>query len=250
VASLSGHTMRNSQVYQSKAKAGEAVVKLIALGVDSDNYVFDETHKRLLLKDGDDSLMESPADSFDDEDVAMDAAEEFIEEFENPCNDPVGLHLIEHILLRPRDKTFGLMQVCLHNGACFCEIDPYTFRASVVLPYWPGHFDNMAFREYFEMKIQEEAPAHVMLKVCWLSNELMREFELAYKQWIEALAKYAEDKSANLGQFKIANDKMLEILAKLNSEYPLATLHDCDESKEGSNTVVLGKTVLGTFKNK
>jgi hypothetical protein len=42
---------------------------------------------------------------------------------------------------------------------------------------------------------------------------------------------------------------MIEILAQLHSEYPTATLHDCDESKAGSNTVVLGKTVLGTFNN-
>jgi hypothetical protein len=42
---------------------------------------------------------------------------------------------------------------------------------------------------------------------------------------------------------------MIEILSRLHSEYPVANLHDCVESKEGSNTVVLGKTVLGTFKN-
>jgi hypothetical protein len=42
---------------------------------------------------------------------------------------------------------------------------------------------------------------------------------------------------------------MIEILSQLHSEYPLANLHDCEESKEGSNTVVLGRTVLGTFKN-
>ena len=140
------------------------------------------------------------------------------------------------------------MQVCLHNGECFCEIDPYTFRASVVLPYWPAHFDNMSFREYFETKIREEAPAHVMLKICWLNNDLMREFEVRYKQWIEALAAHAEDKVLNMDMFKTANDKMIEILGQLHSEYPMATLHDCDESKQDSTTVVLGKTVLGTFK--
>jgi hypothetical protein len=42
---------------------------------------------------------------------------------------------------------------------------------------------------------------------------------------------------------------MIELLASLHSEYPEANLHDCAESKEGSNTVMLGKTVLGTFKS-
>ena len=72
---------------------------------------------------------------------------------------------------------------------------------------------------------------------------------MRYKKWIETLANYYFDKKANLDAFRDANDRMIAILAQLHSEYPEATLHDCDESKEGSNTVVLGKTVLGTLKN-
>jgi hypothetical protein len=140
------------------------------------------------------------------------------------------------------------MVVCLHDCDCLCEQDPYSFRASVVLPYWPDHFDSLPFRQYFENKINEEAPAHIMLKVCWLNNELMRGFEIAYKRWIEMLAEWASDKS-NSSLFKDANNEMIRKLKDLHSEYPVANLHDCVESKEGSNTVVLGKTILGTFKN-
>jgi hypothetical protein len=108
----------------------------------------------------------------------------------------------------------------------------------------------MSFREYFEMKIREEAPAHCMLKICWLSNDNMRLFELCYKAWVEALAAYAADPSPlNTAAFRKANNDMLGILKDLHSEYPEATLHDCDESKDGSNVVLLGKTILGTFKN-
>jgi hypothetical protein len=108
----------------------------------------------------------------------------------------------------------------------------------------------MNFRKYFEDKIREEAPAHIMLKICWLNNDLMRQFEVAYKNWIETLADYSSEHSAtNTTKFKIANNKMIELLASLHSEYPEANLHDCAESKEGSNTVMLGKTVLGTFKS-
>jgi hypothetical protein len=108
----------------------------------------------------------------------------------------------------------------------------------------------MNFRKYFEDKIREEAPAHIMLKICWLNNDLMRQFEVAYKDWIEKLADYSSEQSAaNTTDFKNANNKMIELLASLHSEYPEANLHDCAESKEGSNTVILGKTVLGTFKS-
>lgn len=247
-AGAGGTSLYNSQVYDTKEKAQEAVVKVIDLANKKENYRYDEAAKKIRLINGDESLMETPDNSIENSEAATIIIDEFVKAFSESCNDPVGLHLIEHILLRPRNNSFQLMQVCLHNGECFCEIDPYTFRASVVLPYWPAHFDNMSFREYFETKIREEAPAHVMLKICWLNNDLMREFEVSYKEWIDALAHYAENKTANLDMFKIANDKMIEILSKLHSEYPMATLHDCDESKQDSTTVVLGKTVLGTFK--
>ncbi|MFT3933660.1 MAG: hypothetical protein QM726_08610 [Chitinophagaceae bacterium] len=249
VTSIGGVEMV-SIAYDTRADAEAAVEQVKELGKDAANYSIDNS-SGIKIKLG--SILTSET-TFADNTTAQAAIDAVAGEFSVACNDPEGLHLIEHILLRPRevappDKPFDLMQVCLHNCACPCEIDPYTFRASVVLPYWPGHFDNMAFREYFENRIREEAPAHIMLKVCWLNNDLMREFEIRYKKWVEELAAYSFDKKANLLSFRDANDKMIEILAQLHSEYPQATLHDCVESKEGSNSVVLGKTVLGTFKN-
>ncbi|HEY1871812.1 MAG TPA: hypothetical protein VGG71_12190, partial [Chitinophagaceae bacterium] len=244
-----------SQEYEKKSDAEDAAQKAIELGKDPGNYTIDNVDPVVIhLSD----LLTNVTDSgtiFHNTTDAQDTVNKIAEEFATDCKDPVGLHLIEHILLRPReniappDKMFDLVQVCLHDCDCPCELDPYTFRASVVLPYWPDHFNNMAFREYFEDKIREEAPAPVMLKVCWLNNELMTEFEIRYKQWVEALANYSFDHKANLFAFRDANDKMIDILSQLHSEYPQATLHDCVESKEDSNTVVLGKTVLGTFKN-
>jgi hypothetical protein len=244
-----------SKEYEKKSDAENAVQKVIQLGSDANNYSINNSDPVVItLSD----LLTNVTDSgtvFHNETDAQNAISAIANEFKKDCNDPAGLHLIEHILLRPRenilppDKMFELMQVCLHNCDCPCEQDPYTFRASVILPYWPEHFDNMAFREYFENKIREEAPAHVMLKICWLNNDLLTDFEMRYKIWVEALANYSFDKNANLDSFREANDQMIEILTQLHSEYPQATLHNCIESKEGSNTVVLGKTVLGTFKN-
>ncbi|HKZ68113.1 MAG TPA: hypothetical protein VJ111_17215, partial [Chitinophagaceae bacterium] len=190
VTTADGITLYNSQVYETKEKAQEAVVKVIELGNNRENYGYDEAARKLKLTSDDESLMETPDNTIADQEAATMAIDAFTAAFSENCNDPVGLHLIEHILLRPRNDSFKLMEVCLHDGECLCEIDPYTFRASVVLPYWPAHFDNMSFREYFEAKIREEAPAHVMLKICWLNNDLMREFEVSYKKWIETLAAY------------------------------------------------------------
>jgi len=235
-----------SKDFEDKKEAETARDKIISKGTDPDAFtVFKDVKFKIKFDD----LLTS-TNEYETKAEGTKAVKEFAAELAGECNDPEGLHLIEHILLRPRTTQFDLMQVCLHDCDCQCEFDPYSFRASVVMPYWPDHFDNMAFRQYFENKIREEAPAHVMLKICWLSNGLMRDFETRYKRWVEALAAYSFDKTpTNEAEFLDANNKMIDILGKLHSEYDQASLHNCDESKEGSNTVVLNKTVLGTFKN-
>lgn len=234
--------------YSLKQDALNAQLEAIGKASDFDDYLYDTaTSKLQLIGTGNQVLLESEQ-TFADKPSAMAAAAKLSAEFAKECSNPVGLHLIEHILLRPRNTTFDPYEVCLHGCDCLCELDPYTFRASVVLPYDAGHFGDMDFRKYFEDKIREETPAHIMLKICWLNNDLMRQFEVAYKNWIETLAVFSLEKSAtNTLDFKNANNEMIKLLASLHSEYPEANLHDCAESKEGSNTVLLGKTVLGTF---
>jgi hypothetical protein len=169
----------------------------------------------------------------------------FGEEFIGEC-DHEGLHLIEHILLRPRDDKFKLAPVCLDPNCNFCgEQDPYSFRMTVVLPYWPEHLRSMAFRTYFEELIRNEAPAHTMVRVCWIDDESIYDFEKAYAQWIVALANYTLDPST-IDNFQKTNDALISILFNLHSEYPVATLFNCSESKD-TNPVMLGKTSLGTF---
>src|SRR5690606_11392965 len=93
-----------------------------------------------------------------------------------------GFHLIEHILLRPFTDSDQLMQVCLPEDCAFCgEEDPYSFRVSLILPYWPGRFSNVHFRQFFEQTARMEAPAHIHLKICWISNDQMKALDEKYK---------------------------------------------------------------------
>ena len=234
--------------FTSREDAVNAQAEAIELASDIANYLFDSTSLTLhIIGSSNETILESKS-QFPDKPSAMVVARKFVAEFKRKCSQPVGLHLVEHILLRPRNDTFKLMQVCLHGCDCLCETDPYTFRASVVLPGDAGHFSNMDFREYFEEKIRGESPAHIMIKICWLNNDLMRQFDVTYKKWIETLAAYSSKiTQVSTNNFKKANNEMIGLLASLHSEYPQANLHDCIESKEGSNPVMLGKTVLGTF---
>lgn len=175
--------------------------------------------------------------------------------FRSDCNKE-GMYLVEHLLLRPREVQSGqagydLMEVCLGKDCHFCgQQDPYSFRASVILPYWPSRFMDMNFRKYFEDTIRAEAPAHVALKICWINNTSMRHFEKAYKDWLKALADLSADGSNAAFQLALrdANNVLVYILQHLHTEYPVATLHDCEES-ENTNMVILGSTQLGTYKN-
>lgn len=231
-----------SKPYEDKSEAESVLEDVMALGISSENYHY--TTKKVKLKKGN-SIILTSENTIPNEEEANLVIEELVAELAGECEDPEGFHLIEHILLRPKSKNFKLMEVCLHDCDCPCEEDIYSFRASVILPHWPNHFDNMAYRSYFEKKLVEEAPAHLQLKVCWVSNEKLREFETSYKRWIEEHARFKKD-GQNPTTYQEANDRLLEILAKLNSVYPKATLHDCEESDADKNPVMLGKTILGT----
>jgi len=190
------------------------------------------------------------SNAFNSLEEAKKGIKDFVAEFLNEC-DNEGLHLIEHILLRPRNEHFDLAPVCLDPSCDFCgEQDPYSFKMSIVLPYWPAHFRNMAFRDYFENLARAETPAHIMVKVCWVDDEDLCAFEFAYKKWIYALATHRANPKNILqeGKLKVANNNLLTLLFKLHSKYPVALLHNCDES-EDTNPVMLGRTALGSFKN-
>lgn len=172
-----------------------------------------------------------------------------------------GMHLVEHILLRPRftppvitgsepEDVYKVFHVCLGENCDFCgEEDPYSFRMSLVLPYWHERFKAPEFRRYFEDMARTEAPAHCMIKVCWVNNTLMNLFERAYKEWMEAQADYCTDlipKESKQDRLRLANNAMIDIMKELHSEYPEARLHDCDTGV--TNPVLLNNTTLGTYK--
>src|SRR3546814_638419 len=170
-----------------------------------------------------------------------------------------GLHLVEHLLLRPRfsppgnpgeapEDVYKLFEVCLGENCQFCgEEDPYSFRISIVLPYWHERFKAAAFREYFEVMARTEAPAHCMLKICWVNNTMMNAFERAYKEWMEAFAALEAgllpDPAAQ-DRLRLASNRMIELLTGMHSEFPLAQLHDCQTGT--SNPVLFNNTILGT----
>ncbi len=189
------------------------------------------------------SLTHRPA--FDTQAEATLAARAIIDRYDSllhagPCNSE-GMHLIEHILLRPRAPDHALMPVCLPQDCDFCgEQDPYSFRVSVVLPYWPERFRDLNFRTHAERTLREEAPAHVQVRVCWVGQQQMAALDRAHRIWLQAL------RTGRAATIRQPAADLIAVLDRLTTVYPAATLHDCDLG-EAETPVRLGATALGLF---
>ena len=171
-----------------------------------------------------------------------------------PDTDFGGFHLIEHLLIRPSKDADPLLSVCLDANCDHCgDEDPYSFKASIVLPFWLKRFENMHFRNYMESLFRSEAPAHVLLKICWVDKIEMAAFETAYAAWaIEKAKYYAALPTPSLvaqASYTQALQILLTALEALRTDFPIATLHDCIDKDETNDTrVFLGNTFLGAFK--
>ncbi len=88
-----------------------------------------------------------------------------------------GLHVVEHILLRPRHDAA--------NSAPGSDQDAdfFSFRISVIFPRWTARCQDRQFRMLAEETLRLNAPAHVYPEFYWLEFSQMVEFEGIYQQW-------------------------------------------------------------------
>jgi hypothetical protein len=167
-----------------------------------------------------------------------------------------NFYALEHVLLRPFLKTqkdTDLLPVCLQDD-CKDEAnnDPYSFKATIVLPGYLSRFRNITFRKYAEQIFRQEAPAHVLLKICWVNVSDMTTFQLAYKNWLENYSNFRVKfcaktlKPLDESAFLLHHKGMIDALNELNTMYPEGNLFDCHLS-ETSNPILLGNSALGTL---
>ncbi|MCP4983817.1 MAG: hypothetical protein GY935_25355 [Gammaproteobacteria bacterium] len=89
-----------------------------------------------------------------------------------------GLHVVEHILLRPRQ------QASTAEPGVTADDDFYSFRISVILPGWSVRCHDQQFRLLAEETLRLNAPAHVWPEIYWLEFAQMAEFERIYQRWL------------------------------------------------------------------
>ncbi|MGJ8744939.1 hypothetical protein [Polaribacter sp.] len=167
-----------------------------------------------------------------------------------------GMFMVEHILLRPdvtnnlEDKV-GFMPICA-DGCADCDVDPYSYKVSIILPGYTYRFINADFRNYIENIIKEELPAHILPKICWVGNrrKAVKDeendlwcFEEAYKTYLLAKTNLGQKQPKKHNEHK----NLIDAMSKLNTIYPFGQLIDCaDESDDLEGRIILGQTNLGT----
>lgn len=113
------------------------------------------------------------------------------------CQDD-SFHILEHILLRPRDETYTkTLRPLVSCPDCLELLDPYSFWVSIVVPDWVDRFREPVQFQLFKQTVRREAPAHLAIRFCILDREKMLAFEQAYYSWLKALC---DPKQTNLSE--------------------------------------------------
>ncbi|WP_462219726.1 hypothetical protein [Ferruginibacter sp.] len=151
-------------------------------------------HVRVQVKDREDNIslqseLMQPADAT--------ALKEKIELSAFPdCCSIEGFHIVEHILLRPKDDDFTplfdpvivqdmLARKVKQTPTDLLIEDGYSFWITVAVPNWLPQFKNNINAQYqFEQLVRRETPAHILVRFCWMSPKEMYQFETAYLQWL------------------------------------------------------------------
>lgn len=155
------------------------------------------------------------------------------------ASDEEGFYVIEHILLRPRRAWSALLNQCIEPQQHCHNEDPYSFKVSILFPSWPRRYSDPNFRQYLENLLQQQAPAHVLLKICWLDATSFSGLQNKYQDWLAQLPQDFDNQALVHSQ-----NQLVEVLNNLTTDYPESQLHDCNDDQSGA-AVSLGSTNLG-----
>jgi len=186
----------------------ETLRNVLEYGKSKTNYlkIFDGSKYYFNLRDGKTKII-SRTTEYETEAETDAALESIIQTIESKVSSEEGMHLIEHVHLRPKN-----------NGDPFLDYmegvaDPYSFRLSIYLPVDSARFQKENFKRHAEQLILKEFPAHVIVDIYWLGFWELNQFEDVYKTWLET---YADDIKSEK-QKKDALKAMLEMMAQIHA---------------------------------
>lgn len=103
-----------------------------------------------------------------------------------------GMHVVEHILLRPVDGVSEMLAPVVIEGGGILIPEPHEFQVSIFLPSWAPRFQDPEFQAVVERTLRSELPAHVFPYIYWVKLDgngqvpaLFTAFETAWRNWLE-----------------------------------------------------------------
>ncbi|MEK8034491.1 hypothetical protein AACH06_26985 [Ideonella sp. DXS29W] len=104
-----------------------------------------------------------------------------------------GLHLVEHVLLRPLAAAHQGKQG--EQGAAASVACPAAgeLQISLVFSGWTARGADPRFRSLARQITAREAPAHLRCQLLWLDASQMLRFEVAWQAWLAARQAYATE---------------------------------------------------------
>lgn len=174
--------------------------KIMDLGIDPDNYILNGSNIDLVetLPDTSTVTLARLTTSLRNNSANDDAAIQTVVDRLNDIGERENFHVIEHLLLRPRQKGEPVMD--LRKIICCPDHDikdPYSFRISVALPSWAHRFEEIEFRRLFKKIMRMEVPAHVYIHFYWIDRIQMFHFEKCWEDWLK-------------GEWILSMDKLLQ----------------------------------------
>ena len=125
-----------------------------------------------------------PLGEFDDAASALRAAGSLRHFLRRLNENSEGMHIVEHVLLRPVD-TAAPRDATPPPAPAF-----YALRLTVFLPGWTARTRNPAFRRFAEETLRINCPAHLAMECRWLDFDALQQLELDLESWMRAKAAY------------------------------------------------------------
>jgi hypothetical protein len=113
-----------------------------------------------------------------------------------------GLHIVEHILLRPEGSD-SYAEMSSRQQREF-----FSLKISVIFPAWTARCCDKQFRMLAEERVQLNAPAHVYPEIYWLEFHKMYEFEILYEKWLELKS----DEESDMAELNDCAQKLIKFL--------------------------------------
>ena len=240
----------DQDVSVAEAKAKKEIAEVEKYMTDANRYVVKKSKQWVLnLTDPTGEVIATRKQHFSKKTDA-EAARDYLVEFGKKLLFGEKICIVEHLLLRPHNRPGSaeapdgdsLLPICIgpNCGELCHKEDSYSFRMTLVMNGEGGLANaGIEFRRFAERTIRFEIPAHIGLKICWVSTEQLIDFEGKWCAYLSVLAKEEVDPAALSSRLK----ELLELFNQLKSVYPPASLHDCADGND-ENRVFLNQTVV------